>query len=405
MASSLPGCIGRGCAKLTLIHLARRIFDDEHDWFRESVAAFVARELLPTRDDARRRGRVDPDVWCRAGELGFLGLAAPEEFGGSGIDDFRFNAILVEELAKAGMAYASCFGIHVNVVAPYLIELGESSQQERWLPRFCTGESIAAIAMTEPGAGSDLAGIQTTATEDGDGWRLHGTKTFITNGGSADLVVVCARNGPNAARGDMTLFVVNAEMPGFERGRRLEKIGQHESDTAELFFDGIELGPQDVLGNPGEGFAYMKQRLTQERLSAACENTAHAAAAIEQTLDYVKERQAFGRSIGSFQNSRFVMADLATRVDVTQAFVDRCICAHLEGHLDPTSAAKAKWWSSDVQGYVLDACLQLHGGYGYMQEYDVARAWADARVTRIWGGANEVMKELIGRSLGLGEPR
>jgi alkylation response protein AidB-like acyl-CoA dehydrogenase len=385
--------------------LKRTVFAHEHELFRESVAAFVAREIMPRRDEVRRERRLGRELWRTAGDHGFLGLSVPDAYGGAGLGDFRFNAVLQEELAGAGMAYASAFQVHADVVAPYLVELGSDEQRERWLPGFCSGELITAIGMTEPGAGSDVAAIRTTARADGDDWLLTGSKTFITNGTSADLVVVAARTGQGAGHRALTLFVVEDGMPGFVRGRKLEKSGQHEADTAELFFEDVRLPAANVLGEPGEGFRYMMERLPLERLSSACGNLAHAHATLRTTLDYVRERRAFGQPVGSFQANRFLLAELVTMVDVTQAYVDRCLEAHIAGELDAVDTAKLKWWTADVQNKVADACVQLFGGYGYMQEYDVARAWADARVTKIWAGSNEIMKELIGRSLGLGDPR
>jgi alkylation response protein AidB-like acyl-CoA dehydrogenase len=368
------------------------------------VAAFVAREILPRRDEIREQRRLERSLWRTAGEHGFLGLSVPEEHGGAGVDDFRFNAVLQEELARAGMAYASAFQVHADVVAPYLVELGTEDQRRRWLPRFCTGEIVTAIAMTEPGAGSDLAALRSRAVPDGDGWRLSGSKTFITNGTGADLVIVAARTEPGRGGKGITLFAVEDGLPGFVRGRKLEKSGQHEADTAELFFEDVRLGPEHVLGEPGHGFRYMMERLPIERLSSACGNVAHARQALAVTLEYVRDRRAFGRPIGSFQANRFLLAELATLVDVAQVYVDRCLAAHVDGDLPAVDTAKAKWWTAEVQNQVVDACVQLFGGYGYMQEYEIARAWADARVTKIWAGSNEIMKELIGRDMGLGDP-
>ena len=386
-------------------HMAmlRTLFEDEHLWFRESVREFVARTILPARERHRVERAIDRDVWLEAGSKGFLGLGVAEEHGGSGLTDFRFNAVLGEELARAGVAYSSSFGIHTDVVAPYLVELTTAEQRERWLPRFVTGEHISAIGMTESEAGSDLAALRTTATRSGDGWVISGAKTFITNGSQADLVVLAARTG--AGRRDISLFVVEAGTPGFTRGEPLHKIGQQEADTSELFFEDVHVPAENTLGELNRGFIHMMDLLPQERLSSAVVNLAHAAGVVESTLAYVKERKAFGRPIGSFQHSRFLLAELVTQLDVSQAYVDRCIEAHAAGRLTAIDAAKAKWWSAEVQNRVLDACVQLHGGYGYMQEYEVARAWCDARVTKIWAGSNEIMKEVIGRDLGLGEVR
>jgi alkylation response protein AidB-like acyl-CoA dehydrogenase len=381
----------------------RHLFDDEHQWFRESVATFVDREIMPGSEDARHERRIPQEVWLRAGAAGFLGLGLPSEHGGAGVDDFRFNAILQEELARAGMAYASSLGIHTDVVAPYLRELTTEEQRERWLPGCVAGEIVTAIAMTEPEAGSDLAAMRTSAKRENGDWILSGSKTFITNGLNADLVIVAARTESGSSSRSLTLFAVEDQMSGFVRGRKLDKVGQPEADTAELFFEDVRIPDANVIGEVGRGFVHMMDRLPQERLSSACGNIAHAAIALERTLTYVKQRHAFGRPIGSFQNSRFTLAEMSTEVEVTQAYVDRCVSAHLVGELTPIDAAKAKWWSAEVQNRILDKCVQLFGGYGYMLEYDVARAWTDARVTKIWAGSNEIMKELIGRSLGLGE--
>jgi alkylation response protein AidB-like acyl-CoA dehydrogenase len=385
--------------------MRRTIFGDEHRWFRESVAAFVQRELWPRRDEIRRSRAIPRELWLSAGAHGFLGLLVPEAYGGTGSGDFRFNAILQEELVRAGLAFGSAFQVHADVVAPYLVDLTTDEQKERWLPRFCAGELITAIGMTEPEAGSDLAGLKTTATRDGDGWVINGSKTFITNGTSADLVVISARTSAGRSGKGITLFALESAAPGFHRGRKLEKIGQHEADTAELFFDDVRVPAGSVLGEVDHGFPYMMERLPQERLSVACANVAHAATALELTIAYAKERHAFQRPIGSFQHTRFVLADLTTSIDVARTYVDQCVAAHVAGELSAVDAAKAKWWSAEVQNRALDACVQLFGGYGYMAEYDVARAWVDARVTKIWAGTNEIMLEVIGRSLGLADRR
>ncbi|HEY4276806.1 MAG TPA: acyl-CoA dehydrogenase family protein [Conexibacter sp.] len=383
--------------------LERTLFDDEHGLFREAVATFVARHVAPHHERWRRERAIDRSLWREAGAHDFLGIAVPLAHGGSGVDDFRFNVVLTEELARVGLALASSIGIHTDVVAPYLTELTSEPQQRRWLPAFCSGELVTAIAMTEPGAGSDLAALRTRAMPDGDGWRLSGSKTFITNGMTAELVLVAARTGEGPR--DISLFAVEAGAEGFTRGRKLEKIGQHEADTAELFFEGVRLTRDDLLGELHGGFAAMMERLPQERLHTACANLAHVEAQVEATLAYVRERHAFGRPVGSFQANRFLLAEIVTELDVTRAYVDRCVEAHVAGRLGPVDAAKAKWWAAEVQNRVIDACVQLHGGYGYMDEYEVARAWADARVTKVWAGTNEIMKEVIGRDLGLAEPR
>lgn len=379
----------------------RLLFDEDHDLFRASVAAFTARELLPHQERFAAERRIDRAAWRAAGEQGFLGLEVPAKHGGGAAGDYRFNAVACEELAKVSMAVASCFSIHFDVIAPYLVDLATDERQAEWLPRFCSGELVTAIAMTEPGAGSDLAAIRTAARRDGSDWIISGTKTFITNGHGADLVLVAASTDARRGAKGITLFAVEAGTPGFERGRKLDKIGQPEADTAELSFTDVRVPAANVLGEVGRGFIHLMERLPQERLGAAVSNLAHAAQILDETLTYVRDRTAFGQPIGSFQHNKFLLAELVTRIEVAQAYVDHCVRLHTRQALGPADAAKAKWWSAQVQNDVLDACVQLHGGYGYMSEYRVARAWTDARVTKIWAGSNEIMKELIGRDLGL----
>ena len=382
--------------------MRRTIFDEDHEAFRDTCRTFVDRVLRPDQEKHIADHGFGRDVWLALGRLDLLGLNVPEEYGGVGVDDPRFTMVLSEELSKLAFAYPSCVGIHADCVAPYLVELGTEEQKRRWLPRFCTGELVTAIGMTEPSGGSDLAALRTTAVRDGDGWVLNGSKTFITNGWSADLVLVAARTSPEKGARGITLFAVETGMPGFERGRKLDKVGQPESDTAELFFADVRLGPEQVVGEVDGGFVAMMERLVTERIGAAVYNLSHARQILEETLVYVRERQAFGQPIGSFQANRFTLAELVTTAEVTQAFVDACVMEQLHGRLTAVDAAKAKWWTAQVQNDVLDACVQLWGGYGYMNEYRVTRAWADARVSRIWAGSNEIMKELIGRDLGLG---
>jgi long-chain-acyl-CoA dehydrogenase len=379
----------------------RTVFDADHEAFRTSVRAFVERELRPRQEEFIQQRAIDRAAWKAAGQQGLLGLLIPEQYGGSEAGDYRFTAVLHEEFARLSVAFASSFTIHCEVVAPYLVELTTEEQRERWLPRFCAGELVTAIGMTEPSAGSDLAALRTTAVRDGENWTLNGSKTFITNGFGADLVVVAARTSPEKGAKGITLFAVETDMPGFERGRKLEKVGQHEADTAELFFHDVRVPSANVIGEVDRGFIHMMERLPQERIGAAVLNLAHAAQILDETLEYVKERKAFGQSVGSFQYNKFRLAEMVTQIEVTQAFVDQCVAAHVTGRLSAVDAAKAKWWTAQVQNEVLDACVQLHGGYGYMNEYRVARAWQDARVTKIWAGSNEIMKELIGRDLGL----
>jgi alkylation response protein AidB-like acyl-CoA dehydrogenase len=378
------------------------VYTDEHRLFRESVAAFVDRELIARREQIRADRRIPKTVWTTAGAMGFLGLQVPEAYGGSEVD-FSYNAVWNEELARAGIAFGSSFSIHTDVCAPYLTELTTDAQKDRWLPPFVAGEMVTAIGMTEPQAGSDLAGLKTTAKRDGDGWVINGSKTFITNGAHADFVIVAARTATDPQGRGISLFAVEEGMEGFTRGRKLGKVGQHEADTAELFFEDVHVTEDQLIGEVDRGFHHMMERLAQERLGSAILNTAHAKHILAITLPYIKDRKAFGRAIGSFQHNRFLVADLQTRVDVTEAFVDRCVEAHTRGELNAVDAAKAKWWSAEVENVVADACVQLHGGYGYMEEYEVAHAWMDARVTKIWAGSNEIMKEIIGRDLGLGD--
>ena len=381
--------------------MRRTIFEAEHAAFRASVREFVDREVTPHLDRFIDQRGLDRPLWLAAGKAGLLGLAVPEEFGGGAAADFRFNAVLAEELVRVSAGLASCLGIHADVVAPYLVELTTEAQRQRWLPRFCSGEMVTAIAMTEPSGGSDLAALRTSATRTGEGWLLNGSKTFITNGWSADLAIVAARTTPGKGAKGISLFAVETGMPGFTRGRKLDKIGQPESDTAELFFTDVALTQDQLIGEVDRGFIYLMERLPQERLGAAVSNIAHAAEVLAQTLDYIRDRQAFGQPVGSFQHNKFLAAELVTQVEVTQAYVDAAVLAFNAGELSAVDAAKAKWWTAQVQNEVIDACLQLHGGYGYMKEYPVAKAWMDARVTKIWAGSNEIMKELIGRDLGL----
>ncbi|MFI7035808.1 acyl-CoA dehydrogenase family protein [Microbispora rosea] len=381
--------------------MRRTIYGEDHEAFRDSVRQFVIRSVAPRAEEFIERRLIDREVWREAGRQGLLGLEVPEEYDGAAAGDYRFNAVLIEELAGVGMALASSFGIHFDVVAPYLVDLTTDEQKKRWLPPFCSGELITAIGMTEPGGGSDLAALRTTAVRDGSDWIIDGSKTFITNGYQAGLVVVAARTSPEKRAKGITLFAVEEGMPGFHRGRKLDKIGQPEADTAELFFEGVRVPAANVIGEVDRGFVAMMERLPQERLGSAVTNLAHAAAVLAETLSYVKERRAFGQAIGSFQYNKFTLADLVTKVEVTRAYVDQCVAAHTAGELTAVDAAKAKMWTAEVQNQVIDACVQLYGGYGYMKEYRVARAWADARVTRIWAGSNEIMREIVGRDLGL----
>ncbi|MFJ2031976.1 acyl-CoA dehydrogenase family protein [Streptosporangium sp. NPDC087985] len=381
--------------------MRRSIYSPDHEAFRDSVRAFLDRHVWPRTEQFIEARAFPRDLWIEAGKQGFLSLDVPEQYGGSAAEDYRYNAVLGEELACVSAALSSSLSIHYDVVAPYLVELTSEARRQRWLPRFCSGELITAIGMTEPSAGSDLAALCTTAARDGDTWVLNGSKTFITNGYSADLVVVAARTSPEKRAKGITLFGVETGMEGFTRGRKLDKVGQSESDTAELFFDNVRVPQANVIGEIDCGFIHMMERLPQERIGAAVSNIAHAARILQETIEYVKGRKAFGQPVGSFQHNKFLLAELVTQIEVSQAYIDQAVMAHVDGQLTAVDAAKAKWWSAQVQNDVLDACVQLHGGYGYMNEYRVARAWRDARVTKIWAGSNEIMKELIGRDLGL----
>jgi long-chain-acyl-CoA dehydrogenase len=382
--------------------MQRTVYNEEHEAFREVAREFVERQVLPRLDTMREDREIDRATWLEAGKQGLLGVGVPEEFGGGGVDDFRFNSVFNEELSRISAALGSSFSIHADIVAPYLIELTNDEQKARWLPKFCSGELITAIGMTEPSGGSDLASLRTTAKRDGDSYIVNGSKTFITNGYNCDLVVLAVRTGTteDRARG-VSLLAVEAGAEGFTRGRKLHKIGQPEADTAELFFDNVRVPAENLLGEENRGFPAMMTRLAQERLSCALSNVAHAKQVLDDTLVYVKERKAFGSAVGSFQANKHRIADLITQIDVARAFCDACLDAHVRGELSAVDAAKAKLWSSEAQNAVIDACVQLYGGYGYMQEYSVAQAWADARVSRIWAGSNEIMREIIGRDLGL----
>jgi len=378
----------------------RDLYDDDHEAFRESFASFVAKEMSPHYLEWENAGIAPHDIFTEAGRYGFLGMAVPEQYGGGGSDDFRFNVVITEELARAGIGGAGLgLTLHNDVVTPYFTEYCNEEQATRWLPGIASGELVTAIAMTEPGTGSDLAGIATTAVRDGDEYVVNGSKTFITNGINADLVVVVAKTDPDERHAGMSLLVLERGMEGFERGRNLEKIGMHSQDTAELFFTDVRVPVANLLGEEGKGFNYLTANLAQERLSIAVQGVASARASVDWTLDYVRERTAFGKPIESFQNTKFVLAEVATAVDVAQAFTDQCVKEHNEGELSASRAAQAKYWCTDLQQDAAHRCLQLFGGYGYMTEYPIARAYADARVTSIYGGTNEVMKTIIAKSL------
>src|SRR3954464_13815820 len=381
--------------------MKRSIYDEDHEAFRSSVREFLERSVIPHVEQHAADKALPREFWLEAGRQGFLGLEIPEEHGGMAAGDYRFNAVLLEELSKVNAALSSCVGIHADIVAPYLVSLTTEEQRKRWLPGVASGELLTAIGMTEPSGGSDLAALKTTAVKDGDSWVINGSKTFITNGYSADLVVVAARTAPEKKARGITLFGIEAAIAGFSRARKLDKAGQDESDTAELFFEDVRVPADNVIGELDSGFIHMMTWLPQERLGSAITNISHAAQILEETLDYIKERKAFGQAVGSFQHNKFLAAELVTKVEMVQTYVDQAVLQHVDGKLTPIDAAKVKWISAEVQNDVLDNCVQLYGGYGYMNEYRVTRAWRDARVTKIWAGSNEIMKELIGRDLGL----
>ena len=380
----------------------REHFTDEHEAFRSSFASFVAKELSPHYLDWERKGLAPREVFAQAGRYGFTGMVVPEEHGGGGVRDFRFNQVIAEELAAAGIGGAGLgITLHNDITTPYFVEYCDAEQAARWLPGIASGELITAIAMTEPGTGSDLASIATTAVRDGDVYVLNGSKTFITNGINSDLVIVVAKTDPTQRHTGMSLLVVERGMDGFERGRNLEKIGLHSQDTAELFFNEVRVPVANRLGDEGKAFSYLTANLAQERLSIAVMGVASARAALGWTVDYVKERRAFGQPIASFQNTKFVLAEVKTEVDIAQAYVDQCVMRLNAGTLTAAEAAQAKYWCTELQQRSIDRCLQLFGGYGYMLEYPIARAYADARITSIYGGTTEVMKTIIAKSLDL----
>jgi alkylation response protein AidB-like acyl-CoA dehydrogenase len=380
----------------------RDLFDDDHEAFRESFARFVEKEVTPHYLQWEQDGIASRDLFTKAAEYGFVGMAIPEEYGGGGSGDFRFNQVIAEELAAAGIGGAGLgLTLHNDITTPYFLDVCNDEQQQRWLPGMAAGELITAIAMTEPGTGSDLAGIAATAIRDGDEYVLNGSKTFITNGINADLVIVAAKTDPSERHAGLSLLVVERGMEGFERGRNLDKIGMHSQDTAELFFTDVRVPVTNLLGEEGKGFNYLTGNLAQERLSIAITGVASARAALGWTVDYVQERSAFGKPIGSFQNTKFVLAEVKTEVDVAQAYIDQCVLRLNAGTLSAADAAQAKLWCTELQNRVVDRCLQQFGGYGFMTEYPIARAYVDARVTSIYGGTSEVMKTIIAKSLGL----
>ena len=376
------------------------LFDEDHELFRASVRGFVDEHVVPNLQQWDADRLIDRETWRAAGKQGILGLAAPKEFGGAGERDYRYRVVIQQEIARVGAsALQSGFSTNDDIVLNYLLRHADPGQRERWVPGFVTGETIGAIAMTEPGAGSDLRGIQTTAKKDGCGWVLNGAKTFITSGILCDLVIVFAKTDPGAGSRGFSLFLVEDGTPGFRRGRKLDKVGLHAQDTAEQFFDEVRLGPENLLGDEGAGFAFLMQSLPLERLGIAIAAQASAEAVFGWTLGYVTQRRAFGDRIGDFQAPGFVLAELQTAIEVSRTYLNRCVRAYNDRALTAVDAAKAKYWATELQGRVIDAGVQLHGGYGYTLECPVAKALIDARIQRIYGGTNEIMKEIIRRDL------
>jgi len=380
--------------------MQRDIFGPDHDAFRDMVRVFIAREVTPYHGQWERDGVVSREVWLAAGRAGLLGIDMDKKYGGGGEPYYRYYLILNEELARAG-ATGPGFAVHNDINGQYFARLCSTEQQERWLPGYCSGELITAIAMSEPGAGSDLQGIQTTAVRDGAGYLLSGQKTFISNGQLCDLVIVVAKTDPAAGHRGISLLVVERGMAGFERGRNLAKVGMHAQDTSELFFSDVRVPAGNLLGEEGGGFLALMQNLPRERLAIGATALAAAEKVFQDTLQYCQQRQAFGRPIGAFQHSRFTLAEMATELAVARAFTDRAVTEHNAGQLSNSDASMVKWWDTELCNRVVDRCVQLHGGYGYMTEYPVAKAWLDGRVQSIYGGTNEIMKEIVGRGLGL----
>ena len=377
--------------------IPRTLFDEDHVAFRDSVRRFLESEVAPFHDHWEEQGHVDRQIWNKAGANGFLCPTMPEAYGGAGVDK-RFSVVVMEEGARIN-ATGMGWGLHSEIVAPYLLHYGSEHLKRKYLPGMASGELVGAIAMTEPAAGSDLQGVRTTAVRDGDHYILNGSKIFITNGYLSDLVIVVAKTDATKGAKGTSLLVVDTSMAGFTKGKPLKKAGMKAQDTCELFFDNVRVPAENLLGEEGNGFVYLMQELPWERLQIAVIAMASAEAALDWTIKYTNERKAFGQEIAKFQNTRFKLAEMKTEIQVGRVFVDRCIELILENKLDPATASMAKYWCSDLQFKVMDECVQLHGGYGYMWEYPITRAWADARVQRIYGGTNEIMKELISRSL------
>jgi alkylation response protein AidB-like acyl-CoA dehydrogenase len=380
--------------------MKRLVFEPEHEQLRETTRQYIESEVAPNAERWERERIVDRSAYVAAGKYGLIGFNMPEEYGGGGSEDFRFNVVINEELSRWGTV-APALTLQNDVVGPYFKTLATKEQKERWLPGIISGETIVAIAMTEPGAGSDLAGIRTSAVRHGDDWILNGSKTFISSGINCDLVVVVARTDPEAGNRGFTLLVVEQDMEGFTRGRKLDKMGLHSQDTAELHFENVRVPTSNVLGQQGRGFYHLMHNLPSERLSIAISAIAGARETWRQTLQYAKDRKAFGQPIGSFQHNRFVLAEMDTELEIGEQYLDRCLRAVVDGELTAVEAAKAKWWCTELAKKVVDGCVQLHGGYGYMNEYRVARDYVDVRIQTIFGGTTEIMKDIIGRDLGL----
>jgi alkylation response protein AidB-like acyl-CoA dehydrogenase len=380
--------------------IPRTLYSDDHDQFRAVFRSWLDNEVVPHHELWEREGIIPRDLWLEAGKHGFLGLTVPGEYGGGGTDDYRFAAIMTEEISDTGViGSGNGFTLHNDIVLPYFLELCNDEQRRRFLPGMVTGEIVGALAITEPNTGSDVAGVKTTAVRHGDVYVVNGAKTFISNGIHSDVVVTTVKTDPEAGHRGMSLLLLERGMAGFERGRNLDKMGMHAQDTAELYFSDVEVPVANLLGDEGRGFYYLMSNLAQERLGIALGAVAVAQAAIRWTLEYTRERRAFGVPISSFQNSKFVLAELHTETQAAQVYIDRCIELHCEGQLSAEQAAAAKYWCTELQNKVVDRCVQLHGGYGYMREYPIARAWADSRIQTIYGGTTEIMKEIVGRSL------
>jgi acyl-CoA dehydrogenase len=383
--------------------IPRTLFTPEHETFRDSARRFMEEEVKPRDEKWQEQGFVDRDVWLKAGKNGFLCMTMPEEYGGAGADRL-YSMALIEEQARANITSIG-WSLHSEIVAPYLLNYGSEALKRKYLPKMASGEMIGAIAMSEPGAGSDLQAVKTSAIRKGDRYLVNGSKTFITNGWNCDLAIVVAKTDPAKGAKGTSLIVVDTSMKGFTKGRRLKKMGLKGQDTAELFFDNVEVPAENLIGQENNGFVYLMQELPWERMQIAIAAAAKAEAAVRWTIDYVRERKAFGKPVASFQTTRFKLAELATEAQAARVFVDRCMELLLEKKLDTATASMAKYWVTDLENKVIDECVQLHGGYGYMWEFPISQAYVDARVQRIYGGTNEIMKELISRSIGLGESK